>query len=301
MAELCDEYMEAGKGRIKESTLLVDRSRIDCHVKPLLGTRVVASLTALDMEKFLRDVAAGKGSKQRKATGRGGKTRGGQGVASRTLSMLGTILQRAVRDGVLKTNPVRGVKRPKDKIRKPPFSFEALAKVGEVLREAEAASENAAAIAAVRLLALTGLRRMEALALKWEEVDFKARCLRLSDTKTGPQIRPIGRAALDLLDSVPRYENQPYVFPSKTEEGHLVGLPRFWDRIAKRASVKGVTLHGLRHWFASAAAEMNYSELTIAGLLGHKIKGVTARYATTPDSALLTAADRVSTRIESIL
>ena len=69
----------------------------------------------------------------------------------------------------------------------------------------------------------------------------------------------------------------------------------------KRASVKGVTLHGLRHWFASAAAELNYSELTIAGLLGHRIKSVTARYATAPDSALLSAADRTSKRIAEFL
>ena len=279
----------------------MDRSRIECHVEPLLGSRAMASLTALDMEKFLRDVSAGKGSKQRKAAGRGGKTKGGQGVASRTLSMLGTILQRAVRDGILQTNPVRGVKRPKDKTRKPPFSFEALAKVGGVLREADAAGENKTAIAAVRLLALTGLRRMEALTLRWEEVDFKARCLRLSDTKTGPQVRPIGRAALEFLDSLPRYTSQPHVFPSKTDEGHFVGLPHFWDRMAKRAGVKGVTLHGLRHWFASAAAEMNYSELTIAGLLGHRIKSVTARHATSFDAALLSAADRASRRVADLL
>ena len=93
VAELCDQYLEAAEGRFKERTLFVDRSRIECHVKPLLGTRAVASLTALDMEKFLRDVAGGKGSRQRKKAGRGGRTTGGQGVASRTLSMLGTILQ----------------------------------------------------------------------------------------------------------------------------------------------------------------------------------------------------------------
>jgi integrase len=142
---------------------------------------------------------------------------------------------------------------------------------------------------------------MEALALRWEEVDFKARCLRLSDTKTGPQIRPIGRAALELLDSLPRYENQPYVFPSKTEEGHFIGLPHFWERMAKRAGVKGVSLHGLRHWFASAAAELNYSELTIAGLLGHHVKSITARYATAPDRALLVAADSVAAHVGKIL
>jgi len=44
VAELCDEYLETSKGRIKPSTLFVDRSRIERHVKPLLGTRAVASL-----------------------------------------------------------------------------------------------------------------------------------------------------------------------------------------------------------------------------------------------------------------
>jgi hypothetical protein len=46
---------------------------------------------------------------------------------------------------------------------------------------------------------------------------------------------------------------------------------------------------------------MNFSELTIAGLLGHSVKGVTARYATAPDSALLAAADRVALRISEVL
>jgi len=145
------------------------------------------------------------------------------------------------------------------------------------------------------------LPRMEAPILRWAEVDFRARCLRLSDTKTDPQIRPIGRAALELPNSLPREANRPYVFPSKIGEGHFIGLPHLWDRMAKRAGVKGVTLHGLRHWFASAAAELNYSELTIAGRLGHRVKSVTARYATTSDSALLSAVDRTSKRIAEFL
>jgi hypothetical protein len=48
VAELADQYLEAARGRFKPSTLLVDESRIACHVKPLLGARAVASLTALD-------------------------------------------------------------------------------------------------------------------------------------------------------------------------------------------------------------------------------------------------------------
>jgi integrase len=60
-------------------------------------------------------------------------------------------------------------------------------------------------------------------------------------------------------------------------------------------------VHVLRHSFAAAAAEMGFSELTIAGLLGHSVPGVTARYAHVPDRALITAADQVSARIAATL
>jgi integrase len=57
----------------------------------------------------------------------------------------------------------------------------------------------------------------------------------------------------------------------------------------------------LRHWFASAAAELGYSDLTIAGLVGHKIATMTARYANAPDSAFITAADRISQALADAL
>jgi integrase len=308
VAELWDQYLEAGKGEIKESTLAVDRSRIERHVKPLLGSRAVASLTPADMEHFVRDVMTGKTApkaapKKGEKRKRGGVTTGGPGVASRTLGMLGTILQRAVRDGALASNPVRGVKRPKDKAKKPPFSFEAIAAVGDAIRAREAAGENISGLRAIRFLILTGLRRMEALTLTWGLVDRRARCIRFADTKSGAQTRPLGRAPLDWLASFePKdVKGTDYVFPGAEDGKHLVGLPKVWERVAKEAKIGDVSLHGLRHWFASAAAEMNFSELTIAGLLGHRVKGVTARYATAPDSALLAAADRVSLRIADVL
>jgi hypothetical protein len=46
---------------------------------------------------------------------------------------------------------------------------------------------------------------------------------------------------------------------------------------------------------------MGFSELTIAGLLGHSVPGVTARYAHVPDTALVAAADRVASRIAMAL
>ena len=47
-----------------------------------------------------------------------------------------------------------------------------------------------------------------------------------------------------------------FVFPGSSQAGHLVGLPKMWERVATKAELKDVTLHGLRHWFASAATEV---------------------------------------------
>jgi integrase len=310
VAELCDEYLEAEKGRIKDSTLAVDKSRITRHVKPLLGSRAVASLTPADMEKFLRDVMAGKSVKhapkapdgKKVKRPRGGVASGGPAVASRTLGMLGTILERAVRDGVLPKNPVRGIKRPKDGEAKPAFSFDKVKALGAALRKdalenAETESkESEVGRRAITVLLLTGFRRMEALSLKWELLDPAAQCVRFEDTKSGKQMRAVGYSALGLFAEFKPKKAMPgdFAFPGSSKAGHLVGLPKMWARIAKRAELKYVTLHGLRHWFASAATELGYSDLIIGALLGHAKRDITGRYATAPDPALVAAANKIS-------
>ena len=100
-----------------------------------------------------------------------------------------------------------------------------------------------------------------------------------------------------LIKVLPLRDGCPWVFPASRGDGHFVGLPKALQRICAKAALEGVTLHVLRHSFAAAAAEMGFSELTIAGLLGHSVPGITARYAHVPDSALVAAADRVSARI----
>ncbi len=317
VGQLCDEYLEAERGRIKASTLAVDKSRIERHVKPLLGSKSVASLTPADMEKFLRDVMAGKSVKPTvKSSGagkakraRGGVATGGSAVASRTLGMLGTILERAVRDQVLSTNPVRGIKRPKDQEAKPAFSFDKVQALGAALRDD--AKENAkteskeseAGRRAIRGLLLTGFRRMEGLQLTWELIDATGHCVRFKDTKSGKQMRAVGRAAIEHFAAIkPKgAAASDFVFPGSSKAGHLVGLPKMWERLAKRAKLKEVTLHGLRHWFASAATELGYSDLIIGALLGHAKKGITGRYATAPDPALVAAADRISMALAQAL
>lgn len=307
VSELCDEYLALSRNRIKKSTLVMDKSRIERHVKPLLGNRAVASLKPADIETFMKDVIQGKSAtvaaNKKAHPGRGGKVAGGPGAASRTVSMLGTILERAVQNGVLLKNPTRAVKKPKDNAKSPPFSFATVTKLGKALRDAESEGENKVGILAVRFLLLTGCRRNEVLTLQWGMIDEAAKCLRFPDTKSGAQNRPVAKTALDLVIATKSKSarNTGYVFPGASRKGHLVGLPRIWSRICEKAEISGVSLHGLRHWFASAGAEMNHSDLVIAGLLGHKIRGVTARYANAPDTALTGAAEAIAQRLGEAL
>ena len=301
VSDLCDLYLADAKSHIKASTLAMDKSRIETHVKPLIGRLTVRSLTAADIERMKANIIADKTAKPRKKAGRGGIATGGSGAAARTLGMTVTILEYAKRAKLIKDNPARGVKKPPDRKQRRFLTFKEMTKLGEQMREAEAAGESATALAAVRLLLLTGLRRMEALRLSRAWVDSPARCIRFEDTKSGAQFRPIGAEAVKLIEARPVRDGSPWVFPGSRGDGHFVGLPKVLERICAKAGLEHVTLHVLRHSFAATAAEMGFSELTIAGLLGHSVPGVTARYAHVPDSALVTAADRVAARIASAL
>jgi integrase len=302
VAELCDLYLSEAAGRIKASTLAMDKSRIETHVKPLIGRLTVRSLTTADIERMKADIIAGKTARPRKERGRGGKATGGVGVAARTVGMVGTILEHARQPlKLIRENPARGVRRPPDGRQRRFLSLPELRKLGETIRELEGPAENKAALAAIRLLLLTGFRRMEALALPAEWVDTRARCVRFGDTKSGAQLRPIGAKAVAVVEAQTKGNKSKWVFPASAGDNHFVGLPRVLARVCAKAKLAGVTVHVLRHTFAATAAEMGFSELTIAGLLGHSVPGVTARYAHVPDSALLSAADRVSARIAAAL
>lgn len=52
VSELCDLYQEETKGKIKDSTYEMNRSRIETHVKPLIGKHTVTSLTTAEISKI---------------------------------------------------------------------------------------------------------------------------------------------------------------------------------------------------------------------------------------------------------
>lgn len=309
VTEVCDWYLEeAGAGRllgrkrrpIKASSIANDRSRIEIHIKPLMGTRLVSNLTLRDIEAMQADIAAGKSARGKKAKGRGGRSTGGPGVAGRTIATFRALLGHGARLGVIAKNPALGVRQIAVRKMKRRLSVDEIRDLGKLMRQAMAEGEHPMGLGAIRLLLLTGFRRMEVLGLQRAWFKRKDHAIHFPDTKSGEQIRVIGEAAMDCIESQPAHEHSPYVFPADIGDGHFVGVVRVLDRVCKKAKLEGVTPHVLRHTFASVAGDLGFSELTIAGLLGHAARGVTQGYIHL-DVALVVAADRVSAEIAQML
>jgi integrase len=242
VAELCDLYLSEGVANKKASTVSMDHSRIELHVKPLLGNRRARNISQDDVERLLNVIAK----------------RAGKGAASRTVGMLGGIFSFAVRKRLCNSNPVRGVERFPDKKVERFLNSSELARLGEVLTSAEGEGINPYAIAAIRMLVFTGCRKAEVLTLRWDHIDWYHGCLRLPDSKTGAKTVALGAPAIELLNGLNRVEGNPYVFPGTKDSAHLVGLQKIWERLRKRAELSDLRLHDLRQAIGAVLDEIDH-------------------------------------------
>jgi hypothetical protein len=82
----------------------------------------------------------------------------------------------------------------------------------------------------------------------------------------------------------------------------MIGHRKLWLKIVKLAGLSAdVTPHVLRHSFASLAADLGFSESTIAALIGHRLHSITSRYVHSADIVLLAAADAVASKIVEMM
>jgi integrase len=142
-------------------------------------------------------------------------------------------------------------------------------------------------INAFRLLMYTGCRRGEIMSLKWEEVDFADRCLRLNDSKTGKRTIPLNESAIKVLQNIQKQVDNPYVCCGTKSGTHLSDLQSTWQSIRKQAGIPDVRIHDLRHSFASFMIKSGLSIFEVSKLLGHSSINTTMRYAHLADRELV--------------
>jgi integrase len=163
---------------------------------------------------------------------------------------------------------------------------------------------NPVVIAALRFLTLSGWREQEALSLTLSSVDIERGVAVLTDTKSKRSERPLGTAALDVLRSVPKVDENPYVFPGARKGKPLKDVGATWDSVKYAAKLETdvrLRLHDLRHSFTTVARELGWGDHYIAPLIGHTLGGMTARYGAVQDTTLRRAANDTAQTIAGYL
>lgn len=225
VADLCARYLKEHVDVFnKPSTIREAHRLVNKWIVPKLGGMKVEGVARDDIMKLHRSMAE---------TPR---------QANLTLSVLSKIFGLAEMWGLRPENssPCRRVKRYPEVRRERFLSEPELQRLGEVLNASEAEGRDMpGVIAAIRLLALSGCRMGEVLALQWGHVDFQTGALALPDGKTGARVHTVGAPALSLLAALPRSEGSPWVIQGGTIGKPLRGdtLEGAWARIRKRATV----------------------------------------------------------------
>lgn len=273
------------------------------HVLPALGARRAREITLADVAKLHRKIGTTTPV-----------------TANRVATLISALFSWAARLGQVPEdcNPARGITRYREKGRERFLSDEELARLGDVLRQAETiglpwvvdqSSSNVKhvpktnrrtkvspfATAAIRVLLLTGCRLREVLNLRWEEFDRERGMLFLPDSKTGRKPIVLSGAALAVLEGIPRVGD--YVVSGRDPDRARHDLKRPWEAIRTCAGLGDMRLHDLRHSFAATGAASNLGLPIIGKLLGHKRAETTSRYAHIAAGPLKIAADAIASQL----
>ena len=132
------------------------------------------------------------------------------------------------------------------------------------------------------LCLLTGARRSNVQAMRWDEVSWELRQWRIPQTKAGfPVVVPLSPPALEVLRRLREgsINGCPWVFPGRRRRGHLMSPQSAWRRLLARAGLENLRIHDLRRSLGSWMAIGGASLPTIGKLLGHARQETTAVYA----------------------
>lgn len=272
--------------RVKETTAKGYRRLIERTILPALGRHRVTEVTPADIAKLHHDL------------------RHIPYEANRCLEVISKMFSLAEMWGLRPdgSNPRKHIKKYAEEKRERFLSPAELKRVGDVLREmADEGIELSSAIAAARLLILTGCRLGEIMTLQWEHVDLAGRALRLPDSKTGAKVVHLGQPAIDVLTGIKKVDKNPWVIVGTLPGARLTDLQPFWQRVRTRAGLKDVRIHDLRHTFASTAVASGQGLPMIGKLLGHTQVQTTARYAHLAADPVKLAAQSVASEIASLL
>jgi integrase len=287
LGEWLDRWLDTMAPKIRESTLRDYRNGLR-RVKDRLGQVPLQSLRPLDLEQFYASLL------------KDGRHDGG-GLAPKTVRNIHIALRRsladAVRYGLVARNVATLVKPPA------PVRAELSTWTAAEVREFLAAVEDDRLVPAYRLLIATGMRRGEVLGLRWPDVDLGKARLTVNrsltvvderlvwsspktprsrrslslDPETGAVLRAHrARQAKEKLAAGPAWTDDDLVFSNELGEPlHPNRFTRSFRAAVRRAGVRPIRLHDLRHTWATLALEAGVHPKVVSERLGHATTSIT--------------------------
>jgi integrase len=296
VSELAEKYLVSFEG--EKSTLDGYNILLKHHINPHLGSRLISSLTPLDVQEWVSTLRAIP-------------------TGSTTVQKAYTLMRRVSDWGVsirlLPHNPCSGIKRPSAK-RKPirPFTIE---EVKLILEATKGDRLNAMYV----LAATTGMRQGELFGLQWQDIDLERLEIRISrqvkdyrgsviikEPKTAAGIRTISitettAAALSARRILAEKEKHDSEQVFSSARGMLIRRTQFgkrtWKPLLEKLGLEHRGAHHLRHTAATQMLVAGVPPHIVAGVLGHETaESVMKTYAhfITKDSRVASAAmDRI--------
>lgn len=304
-------YQASGRFAEKApSTQSVDRGRMARHILPLLGKHRADKLTREDVRRCYASIRDGKTAATVKTGPRGlAVVKGGEGTAAKAILLLRAMLAWAIEEGMLETNPAAGVKVAASGTRDVILDAEQYGTLFRTLDRMENEHRiRRAAADSIRVIALTGARRGEIAALRWNHVDIKRERLVIPPTqhktgrKTGkPRVILLPAAAQAIIARQPGGSPDGLVFiPARGSKPMSLSKP--WRSVRTEAGLpKEFGLHGLRHSLASLMAMRGAQAPEIMTLLGHRQLATAQGYVHWADSAHAQLAERAAALITAAL
>jgi len=137
----------------------------------------------------------------------------------------------------------------------------------------------------VVLILETGMRsHREALALRWDAVEFDNDVIRVRESKTRAGIRNIrlsARCKAELLRwrEILGLEFSPFVFPNLRTPGQPIrDVRKSWAKTLKAAKLEYFCIYNLRHTFASRLRAAGVSDLFVTQIIGHSTPSILQKY-----------------------
>lgn len=283
VAELAERYLdEYAAVRCKPKTQETARAAVQKHILPALGKLSLTAVQRVQVAEMHQRLC---------------RTPSAANIALRTLSLMYRLAGEwgLVPEGM---NPCRSIAKYPERRRERFLTDKEFTRLGQTLDEVRTrGGATAPAVAAIRLLMLTGCRKNEILKLRWEDVALDESELRLPDAKTGARVVPLSPQAVKLLADLPQTEGNPWVIHGKRPGTHMTELDDAWQTVRARAGLSDVRLHDLRHSYASRALALGESLPMIGKLLGHAQVETTARYAHLSRESVREAAERIAESI----